>query len=89
MASQLARQLGVSNSQELAIFYDLLAELKGWNIESVAEIAEVSASTIYFWLEDKHVGRLANVIKVGRAIGLELQWVKSGQNNKPKLRAVK
>lgn len=89
MANQLARQLGVSDSQELAIFYDLLAELKSWNIESVAEESGVGMSTIYFWLEGKRVGRLVNVIKVGRTIGLELQWVKSGQKSKPKLRAVK
>ncbi|NIT58388.1 MAG: helix-turn-helix domain-containing protein [Aliifodinibius sp.] len=85
----LAKQLNVSPSQELAIFYELLDHLRGWNIESVSEAAGLSPSTIYFWLAGDTVGRLENVIRVGAAIGLELRWVSvSGQAKTPKLTVV-
>jgi len=86
----LANQLGVTVKDELALFHELCDELRKWNIVSVAEEAEMCNTTLYNWINGVSIGRFQNVIKVGRVLGMELQWVRdSGGSKKPSLSVVK
>lgn len=61
-----------------ALFLDLVTELQGYDLTSVANAAEVSYSTPWNWLYGPTVSpRLNTLIKVGKAIGMSLEWKRS------------
>jgi len=56
------------------IFEDVKSELRKYNVESVAEIAQVASATLYFWLEGKtKKPRIDTITKVAEAMGMELR----------------
>lgn len=59
------------------IFDQIKQELKGWDIESVADAAGHHKSTLYFWLENKtknpHINTLIDVAEV---LGYEVKLVR-------------
>lgn len=60
------------------LFLDLVAELQGYDLTTVADAAEVSYSTLWNWLYGPTVSpRLNTLIKVGKAIGMSLEWKRS------------
>lgn len=69
----------------MKVFEKLKDILQGYNVESVAEVAGVAPSTIYFWL-DGHTKcpRLDTIVKVAGAVG----WEISLEHKSGKLRAV-
>ncbi len=61
--------MSVSNE----VFDTLINELQHYNVEEVAEVANVSASCIYAWLEGRTKSPLIkNVVAVAETIGLEV-----------------
>ena len=72
----------------MKIYEDIKSELKGYNIESVAENSGVAPATIYFWLNGTtKKPRLDTVVRVAKAIGYELQLVKVSGKYKLKVAA--
>jgi len=68
----------------MAISYEVFEDLKGalqeYNIESVAEVAECSPTTLYNWLSGFTTKpRIDTLVKVAEAVGydVELKLVKS------------
>ena len=58
------------------LFSDLKSELQGWNIESVADAAEVAPATIYFWLDGRtKYPLLRTVAKVAEVLGYDIELV--------------
>lgn len=73
---------------DTSVFDELKAELRTWNIESVADKARVAPSTIYFWLDGTTwQPRLSTVVKVAQVIGYRVALVRV--KGKPTLRRVK
>jgi len=66
----------VPEADQIAIFEELKGILNGYNIDSVADVADVAASTIYFWLDGRtRKPRLDTVLRVAEAVGYTLQLV--------------
>jgi transcriptional regulator with XRE-family HTH domain len=66
---------------QLKVFEDLKGELRGWNIESVAEEANLAPSTLYFWLDGKtRKPRLDTIIRAAEAIGFDVGLIKKQVN---------
>ncbi len=57
-------------------YIQFLETLELYDIASVAEEAEVSSSTLYFWLSGKHVPRMETLVKVAPIIGFEFNLTK-------------
>lgn len=81
-------RIAVNEVQRNKLFIELCELLQGWNIISVANAAEVSPTTIYYWLDGTvNLPRLDTIVKVAEAIGYEL--VLSPIERSPKLTIVK
>lgn len=58
------------------VFLDLIADLRGYELKSVAQNAEVNLSTIYFWLDGTtRTPRLDTFIRVAEAIGYNVNLI--------------
>jgi len=84
----LAKNLKQQKEDLNEAFDDVLSELRKWNIESVAEEAGLSPSTLYFWLsgQTKNPGK-NNLINVAYVIGYKFALV--GLDGKPKAKSKK
>lgn len=67
------------------LFLEVIGVLHKYDVQEVAEMADVHFTTLYSWLREDGVmcPRLTTLYKVLPVIGLELQVVKAG---KPKAR---
>lgn len=62
-----------ANSTKYPVFEQLKQELQGYDLDSVSEIAEVSKSTLYFWLEGRTKSpQIRTLTNVAQALGFDI-----------------